>query len=132
LRDALKHRAAIDRKTGLARLFGPRQEIGKGRLLIPGDRREQRLELGWAAVSKGRHDHARGACRAGVLPPDSRVEIGTERRADPVQQQQRRRSQDLGEIDRHAVSIGNRMHQRARQIHQPAAPQNAIGDLEDM
>jgi hypothetical protein len=24
------------------------------------------------------------------------------------------------------------MHQRARQVHQPAAPQHAIGDLEDM
>src|ERR1700681_1220009 len=30
------------------------------------------------------------------------------------------------------VEIARRMHQRARQIHQPAAPQNAIGDLEDM
>ena len=64
--------------------------------------------------------------------PDSDVQVGAERDADPVQQQQRRRPQHLGQINRHAVRIGDRVHQRPRQIHQPAAPQHAIGEFENV
>ena len=85
-----------------------------------------------AAVAKGGHDDARCARRTGILPPDGDVEIGAELGPDPIQQQQRRRPQHLRQIDRHAVRVGHRVHQRARQVHQPAAPQHAIGEFEDV
>ena len=68
----------------------------------------------------------------GRLAPHGDVQISAERDADPVQQQQRRGAQHLRQINRHAVRIGDRVHQRPRQIHQPAAPQHAIGEFENM
>ena len=52
LRDALKHRATINREAGLPRLARANQEIGEGRLSVPGNLREQRLEFRLAAVPK--------------------------------------------------------------------------------
>ena len=67
-----------------------------------------------------------------ILAPDGDVQIGAEGGPDPVQQQQRRRAQHLGQINRDPVRVGNRVHQRPRQIHQPAAPQDAVGEFENM
>jgi hypothetical protein len=72
------------------------------------------------AISVCRH---RRAARAGPGNWRPTVTYRSVRNPAPTQSNGHLRtgSHDLGQIDRYAVAVGNRMHQRTSQVHEPAA-----------
>lgn len=99
---------------------------------MPVNLRECRFQFILAASAEGCDDDPRRAWRTGILAPDGDVWIGTERDADPIQEQHRRRPQHFGQIDSDAIVVGHCVHQRTCDVEQAAAPQRPVGQFEDI